>query len=159
VSNHNVRVGVGTRFLYQGAVMEVVELRTSPKGLEAVLRGIGHQGVATTVSIGELLSSDNTRIIADDLRSAADDSEEAASVILAELRPDERDAALARAAHVREVLTGYRSGSAELSQTDEPRAKYCLDLPLTSRYITKAAELDVSLRTIKQWVADYRRPW
>jgi transposase len=39
-----------------------------------------------------------------------------------------------------------------------PRTYNCdTHLPLTSRYEAKAAELSVSLRTIQQWVADFRR--
>ena len=68
----------------------------------------------------------------------------------------ERTETSRRAAHVREVLTGYRSGSADLAADGEPRAQFALELSLTRRYEAKAAELGVSLRTIKQWVADFR---
>ncbi|MGI5281604.1 hypothetical protein [Streptomyces rochei] len=55
---------------------------------------------------------------------AADDPQETAAVVLA--RPDagEREQVLQRAAQVREVLTGFRSGSEELAAEGEPRAAY-----------------------------------
>lgn len=43
-----------------------------------------------------------------------------------------------------------------LAGESEPRAQFDPSLSLTSRYESKAAELGVSLRTIKQWVADFR---
>ena len=87
----------------------------------------------------------------------SDDPDELATLTLAELAKPERDAVLERAAHIREVLTGYRSGSAELAGEGEPRAQFDPGLPLTRRYESKAAELGVSLRTVKQWVADFRQ--
>ena len=42
-----------------------------------------------------------------------------------------------RAAHIREALTGYRSGTAEMATAGEPRAQYDPHLPLTSRYAAK----------------------
>jgi transposase InsO family protein len=69
----------------------------------------------------------------------------------------ERATVAERAAHIREVLTGYRSGAVELAGSDEPRAAYDPRNTLTARYEAKAAELGVSLRTVKQWVADFRQ--
>jgi transposase InsO family protein len=62
-----------------------------------------------------------------------------------------------RAAHMREVLTGYQSGALESAAPGEPRPPYDPRSPLTARYEAKAAELGVSLRTVKQWVADFRQ--
>ena len=53
---------------------------------------------------------------------------------------------------MREVLTGYRSGSAVLALPDEPRPEYCTDVPLLQRYASKAQELGVGSRTIQRWV-------
>ena len=53
----------------------------------------------------------------------------------------QRDALLERAAHIREVLTGYRSGSPEMAEEGEPRPQYAPDRPLYERYADKAAEL------------------
>jgi transposase InsO family protein len=60
-----------------------------------------------------------------------------------------------REAHVLEVLTGYQRGSAELAQLGEPRPAFASDIPLTSRYEAKAAELGLSPRTVRRMVAAY----
>jgi transposase InsO family protein len=153
----NVRVGVGTRFLHDGDVFEVVEMWTTATGNELVLRAVGGQRGLLHVSLRELLAGDRARVIPDLPGPSSDDAHDPASVVLAELTESEKEAVLERAAHIREVLTGYRSGSAELAGAGEPRAQFDPYLPLTSRYESKAAELGVSLRTIKQWVADFRR--
>jgi hypothetical protein len=152
----NVRVGVGTRFLYDGDPFEVVEMRAATVGNELVLRATGGKRDLLCVSLRELLSNERARVIPDLPGPSSDDPHEPASVVLAELTKSERDAVLVRADHIREVLTGYRSGSAELASAGEPRAQFDPKRPLTSRYESKAAELGVSIRTIKQWVADFR---
>jgi hypothetical protein len=69
----------------------------------------------------------------------------------------ERAIVAERAAHIREALTGHRSGTAELAAPDEPRPQYDPRNTLTARYEAKATELGLSLRTIKQWAADFRQ--
>jgi len=64
---------------------------------------------------------------------------------------------LERAGHVREVLTGYRSGTAELARPGEPRAQFAPGLPLEVRYAAKAAELGAGVRTVKRWVSRFRQ--
>lgn len=61
-----------------------------------------------------------------------------------------------RAGHVREVLTGYRSGSPARAQPGEPRAEYDPVVPLMDRYRAKAAELGLTDRTVMRWVRVYR---
>lgn len=61
-----------------------------------------------------------------------------------------------RAAHVREVLTGYTSGHAGTARPGEPRTEYAEKMPLTARYAAKAAELSVTARTVQNRVAAYR---
>jgi transposase InsO family protein len=153
----NVRVGVGTRFLYDGGMVEVLEVRTSPKGNDVVLRTTGSHQRLLNVSLQELLAGERARVIPDLPGPSSDDALDLSSVVLAGLTEAEKEAALERASHIREVLTGYRSGSAELAGLGEPRAQFDPDLPLTSRYESKAAELGVSLRTVKQWMSDFRR--
>lgn len=153
----NVRVGVGTRFLYDGDAFEVVEMWTTAAGSELVLRAVGGRRGLLHVSLRELLASERARVIPDLPGPSSDDVHDPASVVLAGLTESEKEAVLERAAHIREVLTGYRSGSAELAGVGEPRARFDPHLSLTSRYESKAAELGVSLRTIKQWAADFRR--
>ena len=88
---------------------------------------------------------------------SSDDDEDLASVVLAQLSNGQRDALLEKAAHIREVLTGYRSGSPEIAEDREPRPQYASDRPLYARYVDKVAELDVTRRTIQRWVQGFQR--
>ncbi|WP_405885627.1 helix-turn-helix domain-containing protein [Streptomyces sp. NBC_01136] len=114
------------------------------------------RGRMLRLSLKELLFSDRAVIIPDGSGPAADDPEEIASVVLGQLDEAERRKLLDRAEHVREVLTGYRSGTPELARDDEPRPEYSPALSAEARYVTKAAELGVGLRTLKRWVAEFR---
>jgi transposase InsO family protein len=68
----------------------------------------------------------------------------------------EQDAELtAKLGHVQEVLTGYQHGSAELAQAGEPRRGYAPGTPKMARYQAKAAELGVSVMTVRRWVAAF----
>ena len=131
MTGSNVRVGVGTRFLYDGDPFEVVEMRATTAGNELVLRAMRGRRDLLCVSLRELLASERARVIPDLPGPSSDDPDELASVVLAELTESEREAVLERAAHVREVLTGYRSGSADLAGEGEPRAQFDPSLPLT----------------------------
>jgi hypothetical protein len=62
-----------------------------------------------------------------------------ASVVLAQLSYGQRDALLEKAAHIREVLTGYRSGSPEIAGEGEPRPQYAPDRALYERYAGKGS--------------------
>lgn len=156
MSSAAVRVGVGTRFSYDGEVVEVVELLATTAGNEVVLNNATSQRIVR-VSVRELLASERARIIPTGPGPSADDPQELASVLLAELTDSQRQQVSERAAHVREVLTGYRSGTAELAAAGEPRPEYVPALPATTRYESKATELGIGLRTLKRWVADFRR--
>lgn len=61
-----------------------------------------------------------------------------------------------RADHVREVLTGYKSGTPGIAREGEPRLEFHPQLALRKRQQAKADELGVSPRTIERWVARYR---
>ena len=61
-----------------------------------------------------------------------------------------------RAEHIREVLTGYRSGTQQFARGDEPRGELDPRRPMKKRCQAKAAELNVNARTIERWVRDYR---
>ena len=60
-----------------------------------------------------------------------------------------------RVGHVREVLSGYRSGHAELALPGEPRPAYGPGRPLMERYQAKAAEIGIGERTLRRWAAHY----
>lgn len=62
-----------------------------------------------------------------------------------------------RAAHVREVLTGYRSGNPLIAGPDERRTQYGEDVALSDRYAAKAAELGLGVRTVERWVSNLQK--
>ncbi|MFD7765768.1 helix-turn-helix domain-containing protein [Streptomyces sp. NPDC059787] len=57
---------------------------------------------------------------------------------------------------MKEVLTGYRSGSPELAADGEPRGEYAPAAPMEAKKTAKAAELGVTVRTIERWLAAFR---
>jgi len=80
----------------------------------------------------------------------------AVGVVLAGLTPKQREQVEQRAEHVREVLTGFRSGRADRAAPGEPDPRFAEQVPLQERYASKAAQLGVGLRTVERWVAGYR---
>ncbi|MET7810526.1 Mu transposase C-terminal domain-containing protein [Streptomyces sp. NPDC005395] len=140
-----VTVFPGVRMLYCGDVVEVVEL----EGLAATLRN-ERTGEFSTLPLGRLAAG------ARSLEERHEPEVQGASVLLANLSASQRAKLHERAGHVREVLTGYRSGDADRARSDEPRDQFHPDLPLGERTAAKAAELEVSPRTIDRWVAAYR---
>ncbi|MFD9966618.1 helix-turn-helix domain-containing protein [Streptomyces sp. NPDC059011] len=155
MSRAGTRVGVGTRFRYDGETVEVVEMAATTAGNEVVLKD--GRGRLLRLSLKELLFSDRAAISPDGPGPSANDDEEIASVVLGQLDSAARAKVLERAEHVREVLTGYRSGTPEFAYAGEPQPGYRPELPWEERYAAKADELGVSVRTVKQWVADFRR--
>ncbi|MGW5868311.1 transposase [Streptomyces sp. NPDC055239] len=155
MSGAGARVGVGTRFRYDGESVEVVEMAATAAGNEVVLKD--GRGRLLRLSLKELLFSDRASLITDQPGPAADDDEEIASVVLDQLQASERGHVLERAGHVRELLTGFRSGSPELAGDGEPRCEYAPGGPMEPKYTAKAQEVGVHVRTVKQWVADFRR--
>lgn len=76
-------------------------------------------------------------------------------VVWADASDAAREVARERADHVREVLTGYRSGTAEVPRKGEPRASFSADTHLIERQLAKAEELGVGHRTVERWIARY----
>ncbi|MDX3571567.1 transposase [Streptomyces sp. ID05-47C] len=155
MSGAGARMGVGTRFRYDGEIVEVLEMAATTAGNEVVLKD--GRGRLLRLALRELMFSDRAVLIPEQPGPSADDGEEIASVILDQLRGDERRQVLDRAEHVREVLTGFRSGSPELAEEGEPRPDYAPGGRVEPKYAAKALELGVHVRTVKQWVADFRR--
>ena len=110
---YGVRMGVGTRFSYDGEVVEIIEVLTTPAGNEVVLKAVRDQSIRR-MALRELLNPSNAQVIPDGPGPGADDDVEIAGVVLAQLSDLERAEVAARAEHVREVLTGYKSGHSEL---------------------------------------------
>lgn len=153
MSNENIRVGVGARFIRDGEIHEVMAMSTE-LGRE-VITASGE--VVCRMSLNELLHDTRNRFIPTAPTSPEMDLGETAAVILGELTERDLRTVRERAEHVREMLTGYRSGNAELSRPGEPRPSYDPELPLETRYLAKAQELGRSDRTVKRWASDFNR--
>jgi hypothetical protein len=118
-----VRVGTGTRFAYDGEVAEVVEMHTVG-GMPEVLARELRTDTVRRFALGELMS-ERSRLLSEDLvfEVADDEGGETAAVKWAAAPESVRCQARERAAHVREALTGYRSGAALSALPGEPRGR------------------------------------
>lgn len=85
------------------------------------------------MSLRELLTSDRAELIDDGTGPSSVDDGDVAAVVLNRLTKDEKEDLLERAEHVREMLTGYRSGSEDLARPEEPRPQYAPGLLLQTR--------------------------
>lgn len=150
VTGAAVRVGVGTRLKYDGEVVVVEEMFGSAAGNEVLVRD--GPGRRFRLSLREVLASGRAQVIATGPGPEPDDDRETASVLFALLGEEELAEVRERAAHINEVLTGFRSGSDEAAEPGEPRPQYATTAPKLQRYEAKATELGVSVRTIKRWV-------
>ncbi|MFI6948991.1 helix-turn-helix domain-containing protein [Streptomyces sp. NPDC050422] len=154
MSGAATKLGVGTHFRLDGETVEVVEFASLATGMEVVLKD-GRNRLAR-MSLRELLTSDRVELIHDRSGPSAADDEDVAAVVLSRLTKDEQKDVLKRTAHVREMLTGYRSGSEHLPQPNEPRPQYAAGLPLKARYEAKAVEMGVTERTVRRWARAFR---
>lgn len=140
----SVALTVGAWLEHDGATWRVVAL----DGLAVLLQD--RRGRERQLLVEYLLTHPSTQPII-----------EADSGPLAALGPvlDERGDVVVeveeRAAHLREVTTGYRSGHPETALPGEPRRAYLPDRPLMVRYEAKAAELGVGVRTLRRWAAEF----
>lgn len=148
----SVRLGVGTRLVHDGEVLSVEEVVATTAGLEVLAKD--GQGSWRRVSARALLTG-TARVISPEPKM--EEPGETAAVRLSQLDPSEQAVLLERAAHLRELLTGYRSGSADLAASGEPRPEYAAGVSLMQRYASKASELNVAVRTIRRWVQGFRK--
>ncbi|MGV0680334.1 transposase [Mycolicibacterium fortuitum] len=152
----HVSVGVGSRLVYDGEIVEVTELLPSASGTAVVVRFSRTQRVAQ-LTVKEIFGGERVRILSANPGPSADDPIELPAVVLSNLTAPERETVLERAAHLHEMLTGYRSGHPETANADEPRPQYRPDVPLMKRYESKAAELGVGVRTLRRWTSEFRQ--
>ncbi|MFI7137496.1 Mu transposase C-terminal domain-containing protein [Streptomyces massasporeus] len=129
--------------------MEFASLVT---GMEVILKDARDR--LARMSVRELLTSERAEVIPTGPGPVADEGESAAAV-LARLTKKERKSVLERAEHVREMLTGYRSGAEELARPGEPRPEYAPGLSLGKRYAAKASELGLTVRSMERWAQAY----
>ncbi|MEU8264673.1 Mu transposase C-terminal domain-containing protein [Micromonospora sp. NPDC048999] len=137
-------VAPGTHLLFDGDVCEVVEL----DGTRVVLRNVRTGGLAAAGSARLVTAAQAVTAPADEGPSVG--------MVLAGLSRGQRQEIAERAEHVREVLTGFRSGHQERAAPGEPDPRFAAEVPLKTRYGNKAAQLGVTARTIERWVAGYR---
>ena len=141
-------LALGSKIAYDGGVWTLVEF-----GGDRVTVEERDSGRVRSVRIAYLLSAPGSCVLdAPVALSAA-----AVGPLLANLTESELSAVGCRAAHVREVLTGYRSGSPEDALEVEPRPSYEPGRPLMDRYRAKADELGVGVTTVRRWVRAVQR--
>jgi hypothetical protein len=92
-----VRIGVGTRLVHDGELVEIVEIRTGQTGMDVVLKGTSKQ-TFIRARLNELLASDSTRVIPDSEGPCSDDDVEPAGIVFAQLSDVERKEVIGRAA-------------------------------------------------------------
>ena len=141
-----VTLGTGTHLFHDGELWTVTGL----DGGAVTLRG--RAGRSLRVQTATLLTDPGTRIA-----GAREDLPAAVGPLLDGLAGAEQVKLAVRLGHVRELLTGYASGSDATAAEGEPRPQYDPSLPAGDREAAKAAELGVSARTVRRWVADYLR--
>jgi transposase InsO family protein len=150
-----IPVGVGTRFAHDGEVVTIVELFAAGQGNQVLVEDRGGKR-RYWLSLRELLTSGTTSIIDHDGGPRSDDDIDTAGAILATLTSRQLAKVSETASHVREVLTGFKSGTAELAGPGEPHAPYRPDVPMLARYQAKADELRVDRRTVQRWTSAYQ---
>jgi Arc/MetJ-type ribon-helix-helix transcriptional regulator len=119
MTSGGVRLGVGTRVLYDGQLWEVAELHPAATGTEVVLRAYGRHSEVVRIALRELLGGQRARLYGEGSGPNSDDPVDPADVVLSALSKSERAALQVRAGHIREVLTGYRSGTEEFARPGE----------------------------------------
>lgn len=150
-----VRVGLGTRFAYDGETLTIIEMFPADRGNEVLVEDRGGKR-RYWLTLRELLASGRAIVLTDEDGPRSNDPIELASVVLSNLDAADRAVVAERAGHVREVLTGYKLGSAELALSGEPHPHYAPGTKRTKRYEAKANELGLRKRTIERWVRSYR---
>ena len=143
MSGRTVTIAAGQTVLFDGEPANIVEF----DGRSVALRGA--DGAYRSVSVVEFAS--RARALEPALQREADPG-----LVLAGLTRAEREQVAERAGHVREVLTGYAAGHPGAARPGEPRQAYAPGAALMDRYAAKAAELGVSVRAVRGWVAAYR---
>ena len=147
MSGQVLSIAPGSRLSFDGDVVEVVAV----DGVRVTLRN-DRTRQFTAVQISRLAAS--ARPAGGTLRPGDDGV--SPGLALGSLTGEQLDQLAERAGHVREVLTGYKSGHPDRAGPGEPRPGYRAGQPLKARYRAKAEELGITSRTVERWVAAYR---
>lgn len=135
----------GAMLQFDGEVVEVVRVEAS----RVTLRDARQRW--RTVGITEFLAAAKASE-----QEPGTEPVPAAGARLAGLDKRARETVGDRAGHVREFLTGYRSGTPESRMPGEPRPEYDPARPLGERAAAKARELGVGERTLRRWADAYQ---
>jgi transposase InsO family protein len=134
-------ITIGTRISFDGGLWEVAEMSATGMVLRDAL------GSLRQVSLSHLLACPGTRLLDAPAGPAALPAAGTSGLTAAEA-----DELRRLAGHVREVLTGYANGSEALALPGEPRPEYDPGTPKLDRCRAKAAELGVSVMTVRRMI-------
>lgn len=149
-----VPLGVGTRVMFDGEIHQITEWLPGMAGAEVVLTG---STSACRMSLVALFEGGRVKVIPDRPGPEPDDEDDPPAVALLGLSAHEIQQVRELAAHIRELLTGFRSGSSQIALPGEPRPQYDPSLSLTKKYAAKVRELGIARRTLRRHVSLYRK--
>lgn len=148
-------LAIGLELVFDGDRCQIVEIQ----GGAVVL--VDSRSRARRVRLIDLLKPAEQGGLAQLPRDSSDDKATDENVLFGvqwtTATPAARAEAHRLAEHIRELETGYRSGSSEIARPDEPRPQY--DVGATTigqRERSKAEELGKHVRTIQNWRRLYR---
>jgi hypothetical protein len=134
-------ITAGTRMCFDGGLWEVAEMTAAAVVLRDALGGVRQVGIS------HLLADPATRLL-----DAGPGQPTLAGPGTSGLTGSEAEGLRRLAGHVLEVLTGYTRGSEALALPGEPRPQYAPGTAKLERCRAKAAELGVSLMTVRRMI-------
>lgn len=151
--SNTIILSVGTRVIHEHEEWTVCAIM----GTEVCLERRGSPGLARVRTVSLLDPSGPFRISDRALFRERPEKAQVPSDIALHLIPeDQLEKVLDRASHVREVLSGHKSGTRYAALPGEPRDEYRPKKSLMSKYQAKAAELHVSVPAVRGWVHRYQ---
>lgn len=134
---------IGTRVQWDGELWTVSEISGGTVRLEG-------RTSPRLLAVTALVAAADFRII-----GAEAEPREATGPALFGLPPAQVAVIRDRERHLREMLTGFRSGTAALPEPDEPRPQYAPSVPLLTRYEAKANEMGISVTQVRRLATAY----
>lgn len=144
-----MRLQIGTKFIRDGETVTVIELHADCVVVKSV------RGQKWRLAVPELLADPGTEFPGHELPGAVE--QYALGAMLDNLDDRQRKELRDRLGHIREVLTGFKTGDPSTPFSGEPRDEYLQFKPLKDRCKAKATELAVSERTVMRWITAYRQ--
>jgi transposase InsO family protein len=141
-------LSIGSQVIWDGETCTI----TAFAGDRVIIQ-IQSSGATRSLRVTSLLASVTSRVV----DSSALGPVPAVGPALASLTETELETVHERAAHLREMLTGYRSGSSQDALPGEPRPAFAAGVPLMARYHAKAQELGVGVTSVRRWVRAFER--